>query len=291
MVRKMYREKTIILSALAAFLFLAGAWVFGAENISAQAIDSNKAVRKTEEITIRNTTREIIRYTIKEAEISGSGKTMTLEPGVVHRFPGHMPMDVEYYVNGKLMTNRLDPGSSYAFRYNEDHELELFLGSHGRTDAADLAPFLATPMIIADKMLQLARVDRDDVVYDLGCGDGRIVILAAKKYGARGVGIDIDPERIMESRTNAKKAGVEGLVEFRLEDVMKADFSRATLVTLYLIPESNEILRPHLERQLKLGTYVVSHNYHIPGWEYKEIKFVTIKDEEGQEHSIYVYVR
>lgn len=243
------------------------------------------------EITIRNMTTESVYYTIKPAHSRRPPEKRVLKPGGIDHFPGESTMDIDYQVRGELMMNRLDSGHSYSFRYNENDELELFLGSHGRADAVDLAPFITTPIVVVDKMLQLGRVNEDDVVYDLGCGDGRIVILAAKKYGARGVGIDIDPERIKESRANAREEGVDDRIEFRLQDVMKADISSATVITLYLIPESNKLLRPLLERQLKPGTYVVSHNYEIPGWEAKEVHFVTIMDEERKDHSIFVYLR
>jgi len=258
-----------------------------------QKTDSREEVLSLEKkgITIRNLTDEAVQYTVKPAHSRGALVKRTLKPGEIDRFSGEEPMDIDYQVRGKLIMNRLDPGYSYSFRYNEDHGLELFLGSHGISNAVDLAPFVATPMVVADKMLQLARVDRNDVVYDLGCGDGRIVILAAKNYGAHGVGIDVDPERIQESKSNAQKERVADLVEFRLEDVMKSDFSSATVVTLYLLPESNELLHPILEKQLKPETYVVSHNYKIPGWEAKEIRSVSLEDEEGRKHNIFVYLR
>jgi SAM-dependent methyltransferase len=258
-----------------------------------QKTDSRKEALSLEkkEITIRNLTDEAVQYTIKPAHSRGALLKRTLKPGEIDRFSGDEPMDIDYQVRGKLIMNRLDPGYSYSFRYNENRNLELFLGSHGISDAVDLAPFVATPMVVADKMLQLARVDRDDVVFDLGCGDGRIVILAAKNYGAHGVGVDVDPERIQESKANAQKEGVADLVEFRLEDVMKSDFSSATVITLYLLPESNELLRPLLEKQLKPDTYVVSHNYKIPGWEAKEIRSVSLEDEKGRKHNIFVYLR
>ncbi len=258
-----------------------------------QKTDSREEVLSLEKkgITIRNLTDEAVQYTVKPAHSRGALVKRTLKPGEIDRFSGEEPMDIDYQVRGKLIMNRLDPGYSYSFRYNEDHGLELFLGSHGISNAVDLAPFVATPMVVVDKMLQLARVDRNDVVYDLGCGDGRIVILAAKNYGAHGVGIDVDPERIQESKSNAQKERVADLVEFRLEDVMKSDFSSATVVTLYLLPESNELLRPLLEKQLKPETYVVSHNYKIPGWEAKEIRSVSLEDEEGRKHNIFVYLR
>ena len=119
---------------------------------------------------------------------------------------------------------------------------------------------------IVREMLKLAGVTKRDVVYDLGCGDGRIVITAAKEFGARGVGIDIDPERIKESRENARKAGVTGRVTFREEDLFEADIRPATVVTLYLWPWVNLRLRPKLWRDLKPGTRVVSHSHDMGDW-------------------------
>ena len=156
-------------------------------------------------------------------------------------------------------------------------------------DTVKLAPFLPTPMCVVEKMLELAEVDGNDIVYDLGCGDGRIVIAAAEKYGAHGVGLDIFSQWVKKSQSNARKAGVDSLVEFRLEDATKADIAEATVVTLYLLPESNDLLRPMLEKQLKPGACVVTHNYHMPGWGDKEVCVESIKDEFGKEHTIFVY--
>ncbi len=124
-------------------------------------------------------------------------------------------------------------------------------------------PYVPTPQPIVDRMLDLAQVGSKDVLYDLGCGDGRIVISAAKDRGARGTGIDIDPARIAEARQNAKDAGVSGKVDFRVGDLFKTDFSKATVVTLYLLPTINQQLRPQLWRQLKVGTRVVSHDFDM----------------------------
>jgi SAM-dependent methyltransferase len=124
-------------------------------------------------------------------------------------------------------------------------------------------PYVATPPEVVKKMLQLARVGPKDMVYDLGCGDGRIVIAAAKRHGARGVGIDIDPQRIEEARANAQRAGVAKRVQFRVGDLFESDFSEATVVALYLLPQINERLRPQLWRQLKAGTRVVSHEFDM----------------------------
>jgi len=126
--------------------------------------------------------------------------------------------------------------------------------------------YVPTPQAAVEQMLALAKVSKDDVLYDLGSGDGRIPITAAQKFGTRGVGIDINPERIREARENARKAGVSDLVEFRNEDLFQADFSQATVVTLYLLPSLNVKLRPELFRQLKPGTRVVSHDFDMGQW-------------------------
>lgn len=120
-------------------------------------------------------------------------------------------------------------------------------------------PYEPTPQPMVDRMLALAGVHASDLVYDLGCGDGRIVITAAKKHGARGVGIDIDPQRIREAQANARAAGVEDKVSFHAGDLFTSDFSAATVVSLFLWPHINRKLRPELWRQLKVGTRVVSY--------------------------------
>lgn len=115
-------------------------------------------------------------------------------------------------------------------------------------------------------MLKLAAVKPGDLVYDLGCGDGRIVIAAARDFGARGIGIDIDPERINEARDNARKAGVTSRVEFRNEDLFEADIRKATVVMLYLYPWVNLKLRPKLLAELEPGTRIVSHSHDMGDW-------------------------
>jgi SAM-dependent methyltransferase len=126
--------------------------------------------------------------------------------------------------------------------------------------------YVPTPPDVVDTMLKLAKIGKDDVVYDLGCGDGRIVIAAAKQYGARGVGIDIDPQRIKEAEANANAAGVSDRVSFRLGDLFEADLSPATAVTLYLLTSLNLKLRPKLLSELKPGTPVVSHQFDMGDW-------------------------
>ena len=151
-----------------------------------------------------------------------------------------------------------------------------------------LAPYVATPEEVVERMLALAAVTKRDVLYDLGCGDGRIPIMAAKKYGARGVGIDIDPRRIKESRENAKTAGVEHLVEFRLEDALQADVSKATVVTLYLLGSANALLRPILTKQLRPGARIVSHAFSMgPSWPADKVDQFTTKN--GDEITLYLW--
>jgi len=126
--------------------------------------------------------------------------------------------------------------------------------------------FVPTPQEVVEDMLRLANVQKGDVLYDLGSGDGRIAITAARKYGIKATGIDIDPERIREANENAKKAGVTNLVQFRQENLFTADFRDATVITLYLLPDLNVKLRPKLWNELKPGTRIVSHQFEMGGW-------------------------
>ena len=136
------------------------------------------------------------------------------------------------------------------------------------------APYVPTPQVVVDRMLAMAEVGANDVVYDLGSGDGRVVITAAQKIGARGVGIEIDPRLIAQAQTNAQAAGVSDRVQFRQEDLFTTDFSEATVVTLYLLPEVNLRLRPLLLTQLKPGTRIVSHSFDMGDWEPEDVEVV-----------------
>ena len=144
-------------------------------------------------------------------------------------------------------------------------------------------PFDPSPEYVVDPMLKLAGVHEGDVVYDLGCGDGRIVIAAAQRFGARGVGIDIDPQRIKESLENAHTAGVLDRVTFRNEDLFEANIAQATVVTLFLWPEVNLKLRPKLWHDLKPGTRVVSYYWDMGDWAPEK------QIEAGNGHSIYLW--
>jgi precorrin-6B methylase 2 len=156
------------------------------------------------------------------------------------------------------------------------------------TPAQRLAPFVATPEDVVDRMLSLAGTTKEDVVYDLGSGDGRIPIRAAVRYGARGVGIEIDPKLVDASRANAKAAGVEHLVEFRLQDAMQTDVSQATVVTLYVLSSGNAKLRPLLTRQLRPGARIVSHAFSMgPTWPADKTDHFTSVD--GDEITLYLW--
>jgi tRNA G37 N-methylase Trm5 len=126
--------------------------------------------------------------------------------------------------------------------------------------------FVPTPNEVVEKMLELAKVGKGDVLYDLGSGDGRIPVTAAKRFGIRAVGIDIDPQRIAEANENARQNGVAKLVTFRQEDLFKTKFADATVVTLYLLPDLNVKLRPRLLAELRPGTRIVSHQFDMGTW-------------------------
>ena len=132
------------------------------------------------------------------------------------------------------------------------------------------APYVSTPQQVVDEMLRMAKVGPADIVYDLGCGDGRFVISAASRYGARGVGIDLDPARIAQARAGARREGVESRVSFRQEDLFTTDFSEATVVTLFLFTELNARLAPRLRASLKPGSRIVAYEFGIPGWPHQE---------------------
>ena len=149
----------------------------------------------------------------------------------------------------------------------------LSMGAHSALAQSKPAPlrspdviFVPTPSATIERMLAAAKVTKNDILYDLGCGDGRIVIEAAKRYGMKAVGIDIDPRRIAEANANAKAAGVSHLVQFRNADLFESDISEATVVTLYLLPSLNQKLRPKLTKELKKGTRIVSHDFDMGDW-------------------------
>lgn len=150
-----------------------------------------------------------------------------------------------------------------------------------------IVPYVPTPQKVVDRMLALAQVKKGDVVYDLGSGDGRIVITAAKKYGVKAIGFEIDPERIKESQENIKKAGVGHLVEIRRQDIRTVDLSRASVLTMYLLPDVNMMMRPKIWKEMKPGSRVVSHDFDMGDW--KPLKTETIEDGSNWSHTLYLW--
>jgi SAM-dependent methyltransferase len=150
-----------------------------------------------------------------------------------------------------------------------------------------IVPYVPTPQEVVDRMLELAQVKKGDVVYDLGSGDGRIVVTAAKKYGVRAIGFEIDPERIKESIENIKKAGVGHLVEIRQQDIRTVDLAPASVLTMYLLPEVNLLIRPNIWKQMKPGSRIVSHDFDMGEW--KPLKTENMKDSSNWDHILYLW--
>jgi SAM-dependent methyltransferase len=152
-------------------------------------------------------------------------------------------------------------------------------------------PYWPTPPTVVDKMLEMAEVKKGDVVYDLGCGDARILVAAAKKYGVKGFGFDIDPERVKESLDNVKKNKLEDLVTIKKADIFTLDLKDASVVTLYLMPELNSRLMPQLEK-LKPGSRIVSHDWDMKGAKPKDVVSMRAKNAMGLErvHKVYLWV-
>jgi SAM-dependent methyltransferase len=178
----------------------------------------------------------------------------------------------------------------------------VILSTAGLQQNRPEVPYVPTPEDVVAEMLRMADVGQDDVLYDLGCGDGRIVITAAKELGCRGVGIDIDLTRIQESRINASNAGVSDRVEFLHMDLFEADISQATVVTLYLLSKVNLRLRPKLFRELKPGTRVISHDFSMGEWipektsvieekvDYVPFHDTRIIDDYWDKHTVYFWI-
>jgi len=160
-------------------------------------------------------------------------------------------------------------------------------------DYPEEIPFVPTPMEVVDKMLALAEVKQGDVLYDLGSGDGRIVIRAAQKYGIRAVGIEMDRSLLAKAREDAKAAAVSHLVDFRDEDALKADISAATIVTLYMLPWFNDRMKPNFQKMLKPGARIVAHDFGIEGWQPdKTVKLAGYELRPGgykHQHTLYLW--
>lgn len=203
-------------------------------------------------------------------------------PWFFHHPGGVVLIDVPSFDDSTVIT-QYAPGSV---------QPEPLVADEPRTDVrtrtrGQLAPFDPTPSEVVDRMLVLARIKNSDVVYDLGCGDGRVVIAAAKKYGVHAVGFEIDPGLAKLARENARRAGVDKLVEIRHQDFLTADLSPASVVTLYLSYDGNLAVRPQLLRQLNRGARVISYSFDMGDWQPKVAE--SFRDSEGNSHQIYLW--
>lgn len=195
-------------------------------------------------------------------------------PTVVYEVP---------YVPDVVVVPKAAPGAVGA----ESARYESSVGDHRTRTAGQLAPFDPTPQEIVERMLDLAALRSGDLLYDLGAGDGRVVIAAAKKYGVKAVGFEIDPGLVKLARENVVKQGVEKLVEIRQQDFLSADLSPASVVTLYLSYDGNLAVRSRLMDQLKAGARVVSYTFDMGDWPAKIAQ--TYRDSGGNIHMIYLW--
>jgi hypothetical protein len=175
----------------------------------------------------------------------------------------------------------------FNFAVAEINRSRLLYAEEQERDASYLAPFVATTQELVDRMLELAEIKPRDILYDLGSGDGRIVITAAKSYGIKAVGFEIDPSLVKRSRAAVKEAGLEALAEIREEDIRYVDLTPATVVTMYLYPWANLRLRDALMSQLKLGARVVSHEFAMGSWQPDRVE--RIQDSAGLTRTIYLW--
>ena len=173
------------------------------------------------------------------------------------------------------------------FDSDGDDSVGLAYAEEQDRDSTYIAPFVPTPQEVVDRMLDLAQVSQGDLLYDLGSGDGRIVITAARRYGAQAVGFEIDPALVAHSKRNIKEAGVEALAEILEQDVRAVDLSPASVVTMYLYPGANLRLRAAIMRQLKPGSRVVSHDFSMGDWQPDRVERIT--DSAGFVRTIYLW--
>jgi len=242
-----------------------------------------------EEATLRNVTKKPITYKIVPGRPGAPPRTRTLGVGAVDRIATAVPVEITFDSGRRTTSYLVHPGRPYSFRYDEAGVVRVYPGAHGLEDAADLAPYVPTPPEVADRMIALAEVGPKDVVYDLGCGDGRLVIAAARTRGCRGVGIELDPALLEQCRASAEREGVEHLVRFLQLDATKAGLTEATVLLLYLLPESLETLIPAFERDLRPGARIVSHDYKIPGWDDRIVRTEVLPGGGGRDHRVILY--
>lgn len=166
--------------------------------------------------------------------------------------------------------------------------LFLFAQSDG-PDSEQLAPYFPTPAMIAERMLQMGKLQAGETMFDLGSGDGRIVIMAAREFQANAIGVELDEDLYRQSADRIQQLGLQDKARIIHGDILDQDYSSADMLTVYLLPSSNEKVRPILEKQLKPGTRIVSHDFDIPEW--SPVDQIRVNDDEGRTHILYLYVR
>lgn len=166
----------------------------------------------------------------------------------------------------------------------------LMLCAQNKKEVEKLAPYYPTPELIVEKMLQMGNLKKGEKMYDLGSGDGRIVIIAAEKFGARSTGVEFDKDLCVQSAERIKRLKLDKLADIIHGDIMVQDYSSADLITVYLLPVSNDKVRPLLEKQLKKGTRIVAHDFEISGWTPEKTQHIE-DDGEGRSHTLYLYRR
>jgi predicted RNA methylase len=157
------------------------------------------------------------------------------------------------------------------------------------TESEQLAPYFPTPLMIAERMLQMGKLQPGETMFDLGSGDGRIVIMAAREFQARAIGVEFDEDLYRQSSDRIQQLGLQETARIIHGDILEQDYSSADVLTVYLLPSSNEKVRPILEQQLEPGTRVVSHDFDIAGW--TPVEQIRVNDDEGRTHILYLYVR
>jgi len=245
-------------------------------------------------ITLKNTLTEPVLFLYKPLHEGTIPTRSWLQPGATRGFKGNVHIEIKLLSEELSLRYWLFPGERYVVKdvgLKGHKDLRIFKMVRGDPSAVDLAPHVPTPEAVIDRVLELSGVSADSVLFDLGCGDGCVLIRAAEKFGARCVGVDINPRLIRLARKSAAAVGVSSRVTFLHQDIFDTDISSATIVYLYLYPDSLKLLRPYLENNLKIGTTVVSFGYHFPGWEEKRLARIEIEGEFLIPKILHIYRR
>lgn len=240
-------------------------------------------------ITLFNTLNRPFSFVYKPLNEDVKPEKRILGAGVRAGFSGNHHVEITFLPESGHLSYWLFPGERYSVRDIGEDDVRIFKMVHGDASAVNLAPHVPTPDFVIEQMLEVTGVHSESVVYDLGCGDGCVLIRAAEKCGARGVGVDIDPDLIKQARKAAAAAGVSSRVRFLNQDIFDTDLSDATLVYLYLFPDSLNLLRPYLEDNLKKGTMVACFSFALSGWEDRLVDRHEITGDFFVPKTIYIY--